>query len=668
MAPPEATPSFLPAPTTIIDRLPVPVVARLGASSALVTQKTPKWGLVLSELDKHGGFSGMDSWEVNNLVYCMAVDQRAALSERLLRMMSVAGVLPDTLTFDLLMLAQAEVKNPEEVKSLFGDMREREKPTPPPPRVSFQSTVLLTKYVFYSVGLPPTVYSYGHLLKAHSQLSDVFAATRAVEEMHTHNILPNLVVYTTLIQTCISRNQLETAWQIFNLIKLKSTATAPDVTTYTLMIHACAINDEVERALDLFTDMTVRRGLVPNRETYHALIHACAMRKDYFAQAWKFATEMQRDGMTINRIYLNVLIQACGRTGELTRARLLVRHMMASRRERKNVQPDEVTFQNLMRTYATYQAPGTGAKKAIGGAGQIVSKPAFVGAGTGQLEKRIDGEAEEEEEIPFLTKSVLQTHKDVLQEAKQVLEWIKKERPRLVSTQLLNAYLDVCQNQGGFAPGKKCYDKFFSVEEPAKEETAEGKTGKPVESEEQISDEVAEEDDDEKTGEEELPLSSAIIDPEADGDTNDRESNQNPTPHPSPPPPPPSSRRQILPPRNIYTFEIALQLALRNRDLPFARRVIADRNNFKLTKTYWSMFPEERKKHDFHAECIMVDILARCQFLGEAAEKVRKSWESGEWEWKEEHLKTLYVRAVQCEDWTTVELCQRISGKLDRRY
>lgn len=128
MAPPEATPSFLPAPTSILDRLPAPVVARLGDSSALVTQKTPKWGLVLSELDKHGGFSGMDSWEVNNLVYCMAVNQRAALSERLLRMMSVAGVLPNTLTFDLLMLAQAEVKNPEEVKRLFGNMREREKP------------------------------------------------------------------------------------------------------------------------------------------------------------------------------------------------------------------------------------------------------------------------------------------------------------------------------------------------------------------------------------------------------------------------------------------------------------------------------------------------------------------------------------------------------------
>lgn len=482
------------------------------------------------------------------------------------------------------------------------------------------------------------MYSYGHILKAHSQLSDVFAATHAVEDMHTHNILPNLIIYTTLIQTCINRNQLETAWQIFNLIKLKSTSTAPDVTTYTLMIHACAISGEVERALDLFTDMTVRRGIAPNRETYHVLIHACAMRKDYFAQAWKFATDMQTDGMTINRMYLNILIQACGRTGELTRARLMVRHMMAASRQRKNIQPDEITFQNLMRAYATYKAPGTGRRKAVGGAGRTVSEPAFVGAETGLLEKRIEGEVEEE--IPFLAKSVLQTHKDVIQEAKQVLAWINKKKPWLVSTQLLNAYLDVCLNQGGFTPAKMCYSKFFSVEEPAKEE----KAGELAESKEQVSDEIAEEDDRE---------------------TNKKKSATSESANPDSPLLPPG---RILPPRNIHTFEIALCVASKNRDVPFARRVMADRDNFKLTKTYWSMFPEVRKRHDFHAECIMVDILAKCQLLGEAAEKVRKTWENGEWEWKEEHLRVLYVRAMQCEDWTTVELCQKISKKLDLRY
>lgn len=130
MAPPEATAPFLPAPLTVLDRLPAPIVARLGESTALVTQKKPKWDLVLSELDKNGGLEGMDSWEVNKLIYYIEVNQRAALSERIIGMMGVAGVLPDTLTFDLLMLAHAAIEQPGEVKKLFGDMKEREKPYP----------------------------------------------------------------------------------------------------------------------------------------------------------------------------------------------------------------------------------------------------------------------------------------------------------------------------------------------------------------------------------------------------------------------------------------------------------------------------------------------------------------------------------------------------------
>lgn len=128
MAPPEATPAFLPAPATILDRLPASVVARLGESTAVVTQKSPEWSAVLSELDKNGGFVGMGSWEVNSLAYHIAVEQRAALSKQLLGMMRAADIPPDTLTFDLLMLAHAAVEEPEEVKKLFEDLKESKNP------------------------------------------------------------------------------------------------------------------------------------------------------------------------------------------------------------------------------------------------------------------------------------------------------------------------------------------------------------------------------------------------------------------------------------------------------------------------------------------------------------------------------------------------------------
>lgn len=93
---------------------------------------------------------------------------------------------------------------------------------------------------------------------------------------------------------------------------------------------------------------------------------------------------------------------------------------------------------------------------------------------------------------------------------------------------------------------------------------------------------------------------------------------------------------------------------------------MADRERYKRTISYQSVFPEEQRKHDFHVECIMIDILAACEYLGEAVERLEENLER--FEWKEEHLKTLYTRAVQLEDWGTVRLCNKISGKEDDRF
>lgn len=413
------------------------------------------------------------------------------------------------------------------------------------------------------------------------------------------------------------------------------------------MIHACAIKGEVERALDLYTDMTERRGLVPTHETYHALIHACALRKDYFAHAWRFATEMQRQGMRVSRLYLNTLVQACGRTGELTRARMLVRHMMASGRSGRDTQPDEITFQNLLRAYATYRAPE--GKKSGGGGGRVVGEePGFVDIGTGKLEKRVEGE-EAEEELPLLNKSVLTNYKEVLLEARQVLHWLREQRPHFISTQLMNAYLNICHNQGGpggFREVKKSYNRYFTSEpEALEEEPPTGASNPPVENEETISDETAEEDEE---------------DPEP-----------TPPPPPSPPTQPHEPHKSTIPeyprpPRNTHTFTTALQSAYKSRDLRFARKIYADREEYKRTASYLRMFPEEKRKHDFYAERTMIDLLATCEFIGEAVERLKRNLE--EFEWKEEDLKTLYVRAVQMEDWSTVELCNTVSGREENRY
>lgn len=403
------------------------------------------------------------------------------------------------------------------------------------------------------------------------------------------------------------------------MIKFKSTATAPDESTYTLMIHACAENGETERALDLYTDMTTRRNLEPTAETFIALIHACAVRKDYFLQAWKFATDMQNQGIQITRKTLNVLIQACGRTGDLTRARLLVRHMMAS--NHPDLIPDQWSYQGLLRAYATYNAErrSEGTPTTHGDVAALTDseRAVFMTPNTELAEGTKRAEA-----IPFIRKSVLGSSREVLDEAALVVNWLRDAHPDFVDTQLMNAYLDVCLDQ----PSGKT-DLIWSYD-----------------------------NDYEKT--------SGLLTPDMDSPSSGTPENPEvlaPASEPYAPDtvtPPVDNVRKL--PRNIYTFSTALQGAVKFRNLDFAQRVWADRMAFTKTESYWRLQDKVREKMDFDAEKRYIDALALGGRLEEAAERAEVL--SDEYEWSFEDLQMLYVKAVQLEDKITAEFVKKVTG------
>jgi len=457
-------------------------------------------------------------------------------------------------------------------------------------------------------GLKPTVYSYGHLLKAYSQENDVAKAAAAFQEMQVAGIEPNLVVYTTLIQTCINRKDLDTAWQVFNLIKLKSTATAPDQSAYALMIHACALDGETEKALDLFADMTERRGIAPSTQVYHSVVHACAVRKDYFSEAWRYAVRMQREGMELDRCALNVLVQACGRTGELTRGRLLVRHMMASGKE--DFVPDRLTYQNLLRCYSTCKVKQR--KKALERQTADNDATAFIQPGR-ELRPEKGGFIEK---IPFLDKSVLGTQREVLDEAALIVNWLREARPEIVDTQMINSYMDVCISQRFFTDLKWSYENDTeNPPNPFHRPTAE------AEAEAAAAAAAAAEEED--------PLQ--IDFPKLQ--------------------------------RNIHTFNIALQGALTFRNLNFARQVWSDRMAYTKSPMYLALPKKVRDTLDFVAERRLIDTLAAAGLIGEALERIRVLHEDGGIEWKWVDLRFVYACATAVEDVQTMRYIKFVTGK-----
>lgn len=421
------------------------------------------------------------------------------------------------------------------------------------------------------------------------------------------------VVYTSLIKTCINREELNTAWQIFDLIKYRSSETAPDVSTYSLMIHACAMRGEAEKALDLFRHMVDTRGLEPDEKVYDSLIHACAVRKDYFLDAWKYAIEMRDKGMRVARRTLNHLLQACGKNGDLTRARLLMRLMISS--PSLEFQPDERSFQGLLRAYAT-------AKLNLGIRKKAVPQEAFLlprstasnRAGRDLGEQEIEG-------LPFLQGPVLTTRKEILSEAKQLLHYIIEYRPWLYSTRILNAYLDVCYNQYGNRELRRVYLGYYSSLNPDKD---------------------AEYDD-----EFDFPPFKAEADnsPDPSSDTDKK-----PT---------------YKPPRNIHTFEIALEYSRKQGAAGFARKVWADRMDYCLTQEYWNMFLSVRQRLDFTAEKLMVQTLAKAGLLREALDRLKVL--QYEYDWTKEDLKPVYDKARERDNMEAVMEIRSIL-KLDDRW
>ncbi|PWW74959.1 hypothetical protein C7212DRAFT_345866 [Tuber magnatum] len=627
--------AFLPQPETVSEMLSAPIIERLGSAAALVDTSTPAWGAVIGHLEFNGGFRGMEIVDVNCLLVSMDSQSRVQNTFKLQEMMEKAKLEPDTLTYDLLMMAHAQLKRPEEVEVLFRDLKRSKGLVP---EMCPDLSVVLADAILSTEGVPPTVFTYAHLLKAYSLKADVEGAGRAFTEMREAGVQPNIVVYTTLIQTCLNRREVPTAWQIFNLMKLKSRATAPDAHTFTLMLHACALEGESERALNLFRDMTNRMKLKPTKETYHALIHALAVRKDYYQEVWRYATEMQQEGFKMDRKVLGTLIHACGKRGDLTRARMLIRHMLGSGKE--DIIPDSATYQCLFRAYGNARVR----KKRAGfveGEPPETSVP-YVGPDT-RLVKREDGF--KEDTIPFSQKAILDTPSEVVGEAKRVMEWLWAMKPHLVDTQLVNALLDAYCDKGRYNKFKKLYYTAFA--DPKESDylglTDLGLTASNTEAEA-------------LTPEPSVDAPAATVmdtDAGADMDTEPDKNTDRNLPDQL------TFRERV--PRNLHTFQTALNYAYKARNLSFALEVYHHRMDYLRTKQYYSQYREpERRRLDIQAECSLINTLARCEMLGEAAVLLEATCQK--YKIYEPDIATLHIKALQLDDLQTLDVIKRCVG------
>ncbi|PHJ21869.1 pentatricopeptide repeat domain-containing protein [Cystoisospora suis] len=215
------------------------------------------------------------------------------------------SLFPDEETFVHLIYGAGKKKDPAAARLLFLKMRS-----------SFHT-------------IEPTNRIYSSLIQAHVLSHDLSSAFALLRKMEDENLQPDCVIYTSLIDGLIKEKKIKKAWRLFwNLRTWKKIE--PDEVLFTIMIKACALKGESERALNLLDDLR-QSGLYPTDITYMEVIHACCDRKDFASKCFEFYHQMKAEDMPITLPVYSFLLRACVTTGNVKRAKNIVREMIERR-------------------------------------------------------------------------------------------------------------------------------------------------------------------------------------------------------------------------------------------------------------------------------------------------------------------------------------------------
>ncbi|KAF9494640.1 hypothetical protein BDN71DRAFT_1563275 [Pleurotus eryngii] len=204
------------------------------------------------------------------------------------------------------------------------------------------------------------------------------SALSVLHHYESHHTPAPMNTYTMLITNLFSKHSViarAQAWDIFTHMRYVAHPN-PDAFLYTMMIRACAspfasYRAEAERALDLWTEMTVDKGLSPTVGAYNAVILACARSGElsYINEAFRLAKQMldaHRDAHGNSQFRPNsktfcALLEGAKRVGDLNRARWILAEMVRvgepDEGGRTSVQITEEAMMHLLHTYTAYTPP-----------------------------------------------------------------------------------------------------------------------------------------------------------------------------------------------------------------------------------------------------------------------------------------------------------------------
>jgi pentatricopeptide repeat protein len=208
-----------------------------------------------------------DGGACNLVTYNTLIDTYARVGDmekcsKMFADMCERGVDPDLITYSTVIKGYCVQGNLEEAIELFSMMQKR---GVTPDGILFNSILdgcarkqmrTLTERVLRDMEVakvPPSNFTLSILVKLYGRLGDVDKAFEVVETYPAkYGFDVNAIVYTCLMTSCISNDDVGRAMRVFE--QMKASKCAPDSKTYSTLVNGCLKKDKLEEAVKLVDD------------------------------------------------------------------------------------------------------------------------------------------------------------------------------------------------------------------------------------------------------------------------------------------------------------------------------------------------------------------------------------------------------------------------------
>ncbi|KAG5344010.1 PTCD1 protein, partial [Acromyrmex charruanus] len=194
--------------------------------------------------------------------------------------------------------------------------------------------------------LKPSLGQYAKMIKSHISKNDLNSALQVLDLMKENRDKPTMYLYNLLLYGLAKQGDVKQCFSLYN--KAKKYGLQPNAATYTSLFNACALSDNSEIALEHLNRLRkslYERQFPLNDAHYNVMVKAYSWHGQ-IVKAFQLADEMRDRRIPIGEITYNSLFHGAISDKEAgLRHALIVWHLMRM----KNIKPSLTTYNLLLR-------------------------------------------------------------------------------------------------------------------------------------------------------------------------------------------------------------------------------------------------------------------------------------------------------------------------------